>query len=77
MLSYVIPQKWKLKYLLIVNIVFYLLCGWQMLGFLFGVILITYFGGKENVLDVKKNMSRVNVIVKDPSVVDKDGIINN
>lgn len=47
LLSYVIPQKWKLRYLLIVNIVFYLLCGWQMLGFLFGVILITYFGGKE------------------------------
>ena len=34
--------------------------------------LVMAFGGKENVISVKENMSRVNVVVKDPSVVDKD-----
>ena len=36
--------------------------------------LVTAFGGKSNVVAVKENMSRVNVIVKDPSIVDKDTI---
>lgn len=36
--------------------------------------LIQYLGGKENILDVETNMSRLKVIVKDTSVVDKDGI---
>ncbi len=36
--------------------------------------LIQYLGGKENILDVETNMSRLKVIVKDTSIVDKDGI---
>ncbi len=31
-------------------------------------------GGKENVVSAKENMSRINVIVKDPTIVDKDAI---
>lgn len=36
--------------------------------------LIQYLGGKENILDVETNMSRLKVLVKDTSIVDKDGI---
>lgn len=36
--------------------------------------LIQYLGGKENILNVNENMSRLNVKVKDPTIVDKDGI---
>lgn len=36
--------------------------------------LINYLGGKDNILEVKNNMSRLNVRVKDTSVVDKDAI---
>lgn len=36
--------------------------------------LIQCLGGKENILDVETNMSRLKVLVKDTSIVDKDGI---
>ena len=36
--------------------------------------LIQYLGGKENILDVETNMSRLKVLVKDTNIVDKDGI---
>ena len=36
--------------------------------------LIQCLGGKNNILEVESNMSRLKVIVKDPSIVDKDGI---
>ncbi len=36
--------------------------------------LVSALGGKENVVSVKENMSRINVVVKDPSIVDKDAI---
>lgn len=36
--------------------------------------LIQYLGGKENIVEVESNMSRLKVLVKDPSIVDKDGI---
>lgn len=36
--------------------------------------LIEYLGDKSNIVEVNENMSRLNVIVKDPSKVDKDGI---
>ena len=35
---------------------------------------IQCFGGKNNIINVEENMSRINVKVKDPSIVDKDGI---
>ena len=36
--------------------------------------LIRFLGGKENIIDVTKNMSRLNVKVKDTSKVDKNAI---
>ena len=36
--------------------------------------LIEYLGGKNNIINVESNMSRLNVKVKDTSVVNKDGI---
>lgn len=36
--------------------------------------LIQYLGGKENILDVQINLSRLKVVVKDPAVVNKEGI---
>lgn len=36
--------------------------------------LIQYLGGKENIIDVEINLSRLKVTLKDVSVVDKDGI---
>lgn len=36
--------------------------------------LIGYLGGKENIINAECNMSRFKVILKDLSVVDKDGI---
>ena len=36
--------------------------------------LITYLGGKENIIDVETNLSRLKVVVKDTSIVNKDGI---
>lgn len=36
--------------------------------------LIQYLGGKDNILDVETNMSRLKVLVKDTSIVDKDAI---
>ena len=36
--------------------------------------LIEYLGGKNNIINVESNMSRLNVKVKDTSTVNKDGI---
>ena len=36
--------------------------------------LITYLGGKDNIINAECNMSRLKVILKDVSIVDKDGI---
>ena len=36
--------------------------------------LIQFLGGKDNILDVETNMSRLKVTVKDTSIVNKDGI---
>lgn len=36
--------------------------------------LIEYLGGVNNIIDTNENMSRLNVRVKNPSLVDKDGI---
>ena len=36
--------------------------------------LINCLGGKSNILEVNNNLSRLNIKVKDPSIVDKDGI---
>ena len=36
--------------------------------------LITYLGGKDNIINAQCNMSRFKVILKDISKVDKDGI---
>ena len=36
--------------------------------------LIKYLGGKENIINAECNMSRFKVILKDVTLVDKDGI---
>lgn len=36
--------------------------------------LINYLGGKDNIINAECNMSRFKVILKDVSIVDKDGI---
>jgi glucose-like phosphotransferase system IIB component len=36
--------------------------------------LITYLGGKDNIINAEANMSRFKVILKDVSIVDKEGI---
>ena len=36
--------------------------------------LIQYLGGKDNIVDVEVNMSRLKVTLKDMDIVDKDGI---
>ena len=36
--------------------------------------LINFLGGKENIVNAECNMSRFKVILKDISIVDKDGI---
>ena len=36
--------------------------------------LITYLGGKDNIINAEANMSRFKVILKDVTVVDKEGI---
>ena len=37
--------------------------------------LITYLGGKDNIINASCNMSRFKVILKDVSIVDKDAIL--
>lgn len=37
--------------------------------------LITYLGGKDNIINAQCNMSRFKVILKDISLVDKDAIL--
>lgn len=37
--------------------------------------LITYLGGKDNIINAQCSMSRFKVILKDVSVVDKDAIL--
>ena len=36
--------------------------------------LISYLGGKDNIINAECNMSRFKVILKDVSIVDKEGI---
>ncbi len=36
--------------------------------------LISYLGGKDNIINAECNLSRFKVILKDVSIVDKDGI---
>lgn len=36
--------------------------------------LLTFLGGKENVINIEVNSSRLKVILKDITIVDKDGI---
>ena len=36
--------------------------------------LITFLGGKDNIINAEANMSRFKVILKDVSIVDKEGI---
>ena len=36
--------------------------------------LITYLGGKDNIVNAECNLSRFKVILKDTSIVNKDGI---
>ena len=36
--------------------------------------LIQYLGGKDNIIDVQMNLSRLKVTVKDTSLVNKEGI---
>ena len=36
--------------------------------------LVQYLGGKDNIISAEKNMSRLNVKVKDTSLVNKDAI---
>ena len=36
--------------------------------------LIEYLGGKDNILDVQTNLSRLKVTVRDVNIVNKDGI---
>ncbi len=36
--------------------------------------LIEYLGGKDNILDVQSNLSRLKVTVRDVNIVNKDGI---
>ena len=36
--------------------------------------LITYLGGKDNIINAESNMSRFKVILKDTKLVDKEGI---
>ena len=36
--------------------------------------LIEYLGGKDNILDVETNLSRLKVTVRDVNIVNKDGI---
>ena len=36
--------------------------------------LVDYLGGKDNILNVESNMSRLNIKVKDTSIVNKDAI---
>ena len=36
--------------------------------------LIEFLGGKDNILDVESNISRLKVVVRDVSIVNKDGI---
>ena len=38
--------------------------------------LITYLGGKDNIVSAEANMSRFKVILKDISIVNKDAIEN-
>ena len=37
--------------------------------------LITYLGGKDNIINAECNMSRFKVILKDISIVDKEAIL--
>lgn len=37
--------------------------------------LITYLGGKDNIINAQCNMSRFKVILKDITIVDKDAIL--
>ena len=36
--------------------------------------LVQYLGGKDNIIDVQINLSRLKVTLKDTSIVNKDGI---
>ncbi len=70
-------DQWLIYVIIIVSLIFISLIVAKLMRKDFNIEankLITYLGGKDNIVNAECNMSRFKVILKDVSIVDKDAI---
>ena len=70
-------DQWLIYVIIIVSLLFISLVVAKLMRKDFNIEankLITYLGGKDNIVNAECNMSRFKVILKDVSIVDKDAI---
>lgn len=70
-------DQWLIYVIIIVSLLFISLIIAKLMRKDFNIEankLITYLGGKDNIVNAECNMSRFKVILKDVSIVDKDAI---
>ncbi len=70
-------DQWLIYVIIIISLLFISLIIAKLMRKDFNIEankLITYLGGKDNIINAECNMSRFKVILKDVSIVDKDAI---
>ncbi len=70
-------DQWVIYVIIIISLIFISLIIAKLMRKDFNIEankLITYLGGKDNIVNAECNMSRFKVILKDVSIVDKDAI---
>ena len=70
-------DQWLIYVIIIISLIFISLIVAKLMRKDFNIEankLITYLGGKDNIVNAECNMSRFKVILKDVSIVDKDAI---
>ena len=71
------PEEWLIYGIIIIVLILISLVVKKLMKKDFGQYankLLVCLGGKENILNAECNMSRLKVLLKDVSIVDKDGI---
>lgn len=71
------PEEWLIYGIIIIVLILISLIVKKLMKKDFGQYankLLVCLGGKENILNAECNMSRLKVLLKDVSIVDKDGI---
>ena len=71
------PEEWLIYGIIIIVLILISLVVKKLMKKDFGQYankLLVCLGGKENILNAESNMSRLKILLKDVSIVDKDGI---